>query len=104
ALAQWAVWAFLDRDLLRDHLEMLNRAYPVQRDRMLAAIDRYGDGLISADRPDGGIYLWCKLNDGLRVRDLLPEAAREGVIFAPGESFHVDSGSGRGRSNIRLNF
>lgn len=104
ALAQWAVWAFFARDLLRDHLEMLNRAYPIQRDRMLAAIDRYGDGLITAGRPDGGIYLWCKLQDGLRVRDLLPEAAREGVIFAPGESFHVDSSSGRGRSNIRLNF
>jgi 2-aminoadipate transaminase len=104
ALAQWAVWAFFERDLLRDHLAMLNRAYPIQRDRMLAALDRYGDGLITADRPDGGIYLWCKLNDGLRVRDLLPEAAREGVIFAPGESFHVDAASGRGRSSIRLNF
>jgi 2-aminoadipate transaminase len=104
ALAQWAVWAFFERNLLQDHLEVLNRAYPIQRDRMLAAIDRFGDGLISAGRPAGGIYLWCRLNDGLRVRDLLPEAAREGVIFAPGESFHVDSSSGRGRSNIRLNF
>lgn len=104
ALAQWAVWAFFERDLLRQHLVTLNQAYPAQRDRMLRAIDRYGDGLLTAGRPDGGIYLWCKLEDGLRVRDLLPEAAREGVIFAPGESFHVDANSGRGRSHIRLNF
>ena len=38
------------------------------------------------------------------MRDLLPEAAREGVVFVPGESFHVDSSTGRGRSHIRLNF
>ncbi len=104
ALAQWAVWAFFDRNLLEDHLATLNKVYPLQRDHMLAAMHRYGDGLISADRPAGGIYLWCRLNDGLRVRDLLPEAAREGVVFAPGESFHVDSNSGRGRSTLRLNF
>lgn len=104
ALSQWALWAFFDRDMLDGHLKTINKAYPLQRDLMLSAIDRYGDGLISADRPSGGIYLWCRLNDGLRVRDLLPEAAREGVIFAPGESFHVDASSGRGRSNIRLNF
>ena len=104
ALAQWAVWAFFDRNLLEGHLATLNSVYPLQRDHMLAALHRYGDGLISAERPSGGIYLWCRLNDGMRVRDLLPEAAREGVVFAPGESFHVDSNSGRGRSNIRLNF
>ena len=34
----------------------------------------------------------------------LPEAAREGVVFAPGESFHIDAHAGRGRSDMRLNF
>jgi 2-aminoadipate transaminase len=71
---------------------------------MLDALCRHGGGLISANRPDGGIYLWCRLHEGIRVRDLLPEAAREGVAVAPGESFHVDSASGRGRFDIRLNF
>lgn len=104
ALAQRAVCAFLERGLLDDHLARVNHAYPLRRDRMLAALARHGDGLISANRPDGGIYLWCRLNDGLRVRDLLPEAAREGVVFAPGEAFHVDAASGRGRHDIRLNF
>jgi DNA-binding transcriptional MocR family regulator len=104
ALAQWAVWSFFERRLLDAHLERVNRVYPRRRDLMLEAIARHCGDLLHANRPSGGIYLWCRLNEGIRVRDLLPEAAREGVIFAPGESFHVDAASGRGRFDIRLNF
>ncbi|MEX1158270.1 MAG: PLP-dependent aminotransferase family protein [Thermomicrobiales bacterium] len=104
ALAQRAVCAFFERGLLDEHLALVNRVYPQRRDRMLEALRQRAGDLISANRPDGGIYLWCRLNEGIRVRDLLPEAAREGVIFAPGESFHVDAASGRGRFDIRLNF
>jgi DNA-binding transcriptional MocR family regulator len=104
ALAQWAVWAFIDRGMLQPHLDLLNAVYPLRRDRMLTAFDRDGHGLIQADKPLGGMYLWCRLSEGLRVRDLIPEAAREGVAFIPGEAFHVDASSGRGRASIRLNF
>jgi DNA-binding transcriptional MocR family regulator len=104
ALSQWAVWAFFDRGLLAEHVQMLNVLYPRRRDRMLAAIEEYCGELLQAGRSPGGIYIWARLSEGLRVRDLLPEAAREGVVFVPGESFHVDSSTGRGRSHIRLNF
>ncbi|HUG16465.1 MAG TPA: PLP-dependent aminotransferase family protein [Thermomicrobiales bacterium] len=104
ALAQWAVWAFFERGMLDAHLVRVNQVYPARRDRMLAALERHGEGLIASNRPGGGIYLWCRLHEAIRVRDLLPEAAREGVIFAPGESFHVDAASGRGRFDIRLNY
>lgn len=104
ALAQRAVWAFFSRGLLEQHLVRVNQAYPRRRDRMLAALEEFCGDLVTANRPEGGIYLWCRLAEGIRVRDLLPEAAREGVVFAPGESFHVDAASGRGRYDMRLNF
>jgi 2-aminoadipate transaminase len=56
---------------------------------------------MSWSRPAGGFYLWCRLRDGLRSRDLLAEAAREGVAIAPGETFYPD---GEGESTLRLNF
>jgi 2-aminoadipate transaminase len=103
-LAQWVVCAFFERGLLDSHLQQVNALYPQRRDLMLGALARYTGDLIQAECPEGGIYLWCRLHEGLRVRDLLPEAAREGVVFAPGESFHIDAHTGRGRSNMRLNF
>jgi DNA-binding transcriptional MocR family regulator len=104
ALAQWAVWAFFERGLLVEHLSRTNQLYPHRRDLMLDALARHAGDLISANRPHGGIYLWCRLSDGLRARDLLPEAARQGVVFAPGESFYVDASHNSGRARMRLNF
>lgn len=101
ALVQWAVWAFITRGLLDAHLERLRRHYPERLERMLAALERYATGGLEWTRPAGGFYVWCRLADGLRARDLLPEAARRGVAFAPGESFHPDD---TGASTLRLNF
>lgn len=101
ALAQWAVWAYLDRGLLADHIEELRRVYPRRRDLMLSAIEHHCTGMLTCDRPAGGFYLWCRLADGLRARDLLPEAARRGVAIVPGASFHPD---GEGEATLRLNF
>jgi 2-aminoadipate transaminase len=100
-LAQWAVWAFIDRGLIGPHLDLLRREYPAKRDRMIAALERHVGDSMDWSRPAGGFYLWCRLRDGLRSRDLLAEAAREGVAIAPGESFYPD---GEGESTLRLNF
>ncbi len=104
ALVQWAVWAFLSRGLLTDHLETLREAYPLRLERMVRGLAAHGNGLIECDQPDGGLYLWCRVNDRLRVRDLLAESAREGVAFAPGEPFFLDTPSEAGRNTLRLNF
>jgi len=100
-LAQWAVWAFLERGLIGPHLEQLRQIYPQRRDRMIAALERHVGDAMSWSRPAGGFYIWCRLRDGLRSRDLLAEAAREGVAIAPGETFYPD---GEGESTLRLNF
>ncbi|HEU5423228.1 MAG TPA: PLP-dependent aminotransferase family protein [Nitrolancea sp.] len=100
-LAQWAVWAFLERGLLVEHVERLRAVYPQRRDQMLAALARACGGALELGRPEGGFYLWGRLTGGLRSRDLLPQAARRGVAFAPGAPFHLDGG---GEATLRLNF
>lgn len=100
-LAQWAVWAFFERGLIDAHLERLREVYPVKRDRMIAALERHVGDAMDWSCPAGGFYLWCRLRGGLRSRDLLAEAARQGVAIAPGESFYPD---GEGEVTLRLNF
>jgi 2-aminoadipate transaminase len=100
-LSQWAVWAFLARGLLTSHLERLRREDPRRRDRMLEALEHHCASALAWCRPSGGLYVWCRLTHDLRARDVLPEAARRGVTFAPGTSFHPD---GEGEETLRLNF
>ncbi len=101
-LMQWAVWAFLQRDLLPPHLEALRAAYRERRDVLVAALRTELGAALRFRIPSGGLYLWGELAEGLRARDLLPEAAQQGVAFTPGESFFPDPTSGR--AFLRLNF
>lgn len=100
-LAQWVVAAFIERGLLARHLDRLRVEYPRRRDRMLGALERYCRQSMTWSDPTGGFYVWCQLLGGRRARDLLPEAARRGVVFAPGTSFHPDR---MGEATLRLSF
>ena len=42
-------------------------------------------------RPEGGYQLWVELPFEIDTRDLLPDAARAGVLFSPGTLFMPDA-------------
>ncbi|MDG2051031.1 MAG: PLP-dependent aminotransferase family protein [Myxococcota bacterium] len=50
-------------------------------------------------RPEGGYQVWVELPFEVDTRDLLPEASRAGVLFAPGSQFMPD---GRPSRCLRL--
>jgi 2-aminoadipate transaminase len=52
-------------------------------------------------RPEGGMSLWVRLPEPLDAGELLPRAAREGVVFLPGKYFEV---SRRDPGALRLSF
>jgi 2-aminoadipate transaminase len=88
---------FLDR-----HVPTIRALYKAQRDAMLAALEREMAGLgVSWNRPDGGMFLWARLPEGLRAAELLPKAVERGVAFVPGEAFFAEGGDAR---SLRLSF
>ena len=46
--------------------------------------------------PEGGYQVWVELGFDVDTRDLLADAARGGVLFAPGSQFFTDQGPSRG--------
>jgi len=87
--------------LLDEHLERLRSVYPRRREAMLAALREVVPHRICWNEPAGGFFLWCHLEEGLRSKDLLAEAAQRRVAFVVGEAFHAD---GSGQNAFRLNF
>jgi 2-aminoadipate transaminase len=87
---------FLDR-----HVRRLREVYGERRDAMLAALDRYFPPGVQWTRPQGGLFLWVTLPEGLDSRQILSDAVKEKVAFVPGHSFHAYGG---GERTLRLNF
>ena len=51
--------------------------------------------------PEGGLFLWLTLPEGMSSVDLLAESIKQKVAFVPGNSFHPCGG---GENTMRLNF
>lgn len=85
------------------HVKRLRIAYKERRDAMLSALDAYfpRDG-VRWTRPQGGMFVWIELPEGVCGASLLARAIREAnVAFVPGAAFHPDRG---GANTIRLSF
>jgi 2-aminoadipate transaminase len=100
-LAQRAVVRFCRDNDLDAHVRTLRAAYRQRRDAMLAALADVMPAGTAWTRPEGGMFVWVTLPDGIQAGPLLAEAIERRVAFVPGSAFHVDGG---GASSLRLNF
>ena len=83
-------------------VERARAHYRRRRDAMLAALERHMPEGASWTRPNGGLFVWVRLPDGIDAADLLDRAVKQaGVAFVPGAAFFHD---GRGRNTMRLSY
>jgi 2-aminoadipate transaminase len=87
---------FLDR-----HIPTIRALYKGQRDAMLAALKKDMPADVTWNSPDGGMFLWAQLPEGMNAQELLPLAVDKGVAFVPGAAFYNDHGDPR---TMRLSF
>jgi DNA-binding transcriptional MocR family regulator len=76
--------------------------YRHRRDWLLAAMERYMPAGVSWTQPQGGLFVWVTLPEGIDAAALLQRALKvAGVAFVPGGAFFHD---GRGRNTLRLSY
>jgi hypothetical protein len=89
-------------NIYQDHLEKLKMVYRKRRDAILDALDEYMPDAVTWNRPNGGMFVWLTLPDGVDTDLLLPDAIkRYQVAYVPGRCFRSDQMLG---NNIRLSF
>jgi GntR family transcriptional regulator/MocR family aminotransferase len=96
---QAALADFVARGGYDRHLAKLRKTLRERRDAVLDALASQMPEGTRWTTPEGGHQIWVDLPQVVDTRDLLPEAARRGVLFAPGHQFHHD---GRASSGLRL--
>jgi len=96
---QAAMAEFLEGGGYDRHLTSLRRVLAGRRKALQIALEEHLPEGSRWTRPDGGYQTWVELPEGIDTADLLTDAAREGVLFAPGYQFHCD---GRPSRALRL--
>ncbi len=84
------------------HIPMLRRVYSARRDAMLDALQKHMPKGVEWTKPEGGMFIWVTLPDGMAGADLLARSLETvKVAFVPGQAFFPD---GSGANTIRLSF
>ncbi|MBL0917345.1 MAG: PLP-dependent aminotransferase family protein [Hydrogenophaga sp.] len=92
----------LDGNFLDRHVPTIRALYQAQCSAMLAALQREMAGLdVQWNAPEGGMFLWLRLPEGMDAAALLPHAVERGVAFVPGAPFYADRPDPR---TLRLSF
>ncbi len=82
------------RSGLAEHVAEINAVQWVKRDAMLAALgENFGDRA-EWSTPNGGLYLWLKMPEGMDIAGLRDDALTAGVGYQPGPIFAPDGVSG----------
>lgn len=100
SLTQAIVDRFLREGLLPAHIERIRAGYAAQCDAMLREMESFPDG-VRFTRPDGGLFIWVELPEGLDAQSLLARAIERKVAFVPGTHFYALGGH---KNTLRLNF
>jgi len=87
---------FLDR-----HIWLIRRIYGERRNVMLDAMDELFPPGVRWTRPQGGLFLWGILPEGMDTTEVFKTAVARKVAFVPGTSFYALGG---GKNTMRLNF
>ncbi|MFA7573498.1 MAG: PLP-dependent aminotransferase family protein [Lutispora sp.] len=83
------------------HVERVRNIYKSRRDAMLNTMEKEFPSNIKYTHPNGGMFTWVELPEGIDAADILKKSLEYKVAFVPGSSFYPNGGH---ENNFRLNY
>ena len=83
-------------------LEQFRQNYAIKQELVCRKLDQMKLLGVEYERPRGGVYIWCKLPDGIDSKELTVAARRNGISLLPGYVFYPMKNGGR--NYIRINY
>jgi len=99
---QMVAYDICQRGFLRQHVKRIRDTYKERCAVMISAMEEFFPPEAKWTRPQGGLFLWVRLPDGVDSMGLLQAALEQKVAFIPGSAFYTDGVSGR--NTLRLTF
>ncbi|WP_236339189.1 MocR-like pyridoxine biosynthesis transcription factor PdxR [Paenibacillus plantiphilus] len=91
-VSQWVAERLLASESFEDHIHQLRHALDGKQRIMVQSLkDMLGDK-VTFCQPQGGLNLWCKINQPVDDSKLLEESIKRGVVFVPGSVYGSEPG------------
>jgi len=74
-----------------ERIALLTETYRQRRDWLIEALQKHLGDAITFNRPEGGMFLWCHLKEGMDASLLLKASIAEKVVFVPGDVFFAEN-------------
>lgn len=87
--SQYLLWDYLTHNDIEEHIEKIKALYKKQSTAMLEAMAKYFPKDIKYTVPQGGMFLWVTLPEGVSAVKMFPKALENKVVYVPGDPFYV---------------
>ena len=101
-LNQMIVYEWFKQYDVEAHIKKIQKIYKKKLELMCDCIDRELGDFVEYVRPEGGLFIWCRLPDDVNMLEFVQKAIDKKVAVVPGNAFLVDDS--KSTQYIRLNF
>lgn len=101
SFAQRQVYYYMKRYDINEHVRNLVQVYGKRRTLMCETMKQYFPQGVTFTYPEGGLFTWVTLPEGMDATALMPKVLAEKVAYVPGGPFYPHGGH---RNHFRLNY
>lgn len=99
--SQYVIHDYLMNNAYSAHVSKIIELYRSQCDAMLNAMEKYFPANVQYTKPEGGMFIWVTLEEGVNALELFEKAMEEKIAFVPGDPFYTNP---QGVNTLRLNY
>jgi 2-aminoadipate transaminase len=86
---------------IEEHIHKIKAVYKERCTAMLSCIEEFFPNSISYSKPEGGLFIWVELPEGIDSAHIFTECLKNNVACVPGASFFPN---GTQTNTLRLNY
>lgn len=100
-IAQMTIAEYLKRYDIDKHIKKIVEVYRKRRDIAVRSIECYFPKNIKFTHPEGGLFTWIELPEGVSTRNILEKCLEKKIAFVPGGSFFPNENK---ENTFRINY
>lgn len=100
-IAQMTIAEYLKRYDIDKHIAKIIEVYRKRRDIAMKCMERYFPDTVKFTHPEGGLFTWIELPEGIPAREILEKCLEKKIAFVPGGSFFPN---GNRENTLRINY